>query len=875
MDTEDKACSFGDLLRDYRAERGLSQDELAEQAGLSVAAISALERGLTRWPYRDTIARLATALQLATAERSALTRAGQRPARIRAGPSASAPGAAFSRPARRATPVGTIRRNSMPVPLTGLIGRSAELDGLEQLFNAPHARLLTLVGTGGVGKTRLAIAAADRLRAEHPDGVVFVSLATIQDVSLLATAVARRLGMSEQAGSAPMDALIDFIGQRALLLVLDNCEHLIEACAALAASLLTACARLRVLATSRMALRVRGEQVFPLEPLALPDKADGVSSSSIERSPAVALFVERAREANPEFTLDGTNAADVAAICEHLDGLPLAIELAAVQCAYARPRSILAKLTTRLQLLDGGPRDLPARQQTLRNAIGWSYNLLTGEQRHAFRCLSVCVGGCTLEAAAATCGPEFRTPVAVLPLLESLVGSSLLIASRRSDREPRFSMLETIRDYGMQRLAESGEDDAVRARYVAWCLELAEQAAPELIGPEQDRWLDRLEAEHANLQEALRHAPPPNEVGLRLALALWRFWYTRGYLSDGRRWLEAAVAAQMGTLAERASALNGAGMLAWRQGDYDRARAWHEESLALRMELDDRRGIASSLENLGLVAWRQTDYEQARALHEQSLALRRELGDPQGTASSLYNLGAAMHMHGEYEPAEIVYRESLAIRRRLGDKQGVVTSLNGLGLLMGELGHYDQALPLHVESLAIARELGDKKGIANSLTNLAYTAGVHGEHDRALRLHEESLAIHRELGDRQGTANTLNHLGRTAYERGKYEEARALFEDGLGHAAGIGAKSHVVESLEGLAALEARVGEPVRAARLYAAAAALRKQIGSPLPLRERSGREQAVTALRRRLGPKRMSLAWTAGEALSLDEAIAEARGP
>ena len=871
MDAGHEARSFGDLLRGYRAARGLSQDELAERAGLSLAAISALERGLTRWPYRDTVERLAGAMQLAPAERSALADAGRRPVRIRAGSSAAI-GAALSETAAAPIAVGTIPRSTVPVPLTGLIGRSTELDGLEQLFSGSQARLLTVIGPGGVGKTRLAIAAANRLMREYPDGVVFVGLSLIQDVSLLPTTVARTVGMSEQAGSAVVDALVDFIEQRALLLVLDNCEHLIEACAELVVVLLAACPRLRVLATSRMALRVRGEQVFPLEPLALPEKAVG-SAEAIEHSPAVALFVERAREAYPAFALDATNLADVAAICQRLDGLPLAIELAAVQCAYAPPRALLAHLTPSLPLLHGGARDLPARQQTLRNTIGWSYNMLPDDERHAFRCLAVFVGGCTLDAAAAVCQPESPNAVGMLLQLESLVGASLLVATRRFDGEPRYSMLETIRDYGLERLEESGAGDAVRARHVDWCLALAEEAAPQLIGPEQNRWLDHLEAEHANLEAALRYSPPPNQLGLRLALALWRFWYTRGYLTDGRRWLEAAITDRVGSAAERASALHGAGMLAWRQGDYEQARAWHEESLSLRQELGDQRGIASSLENLGMVAWRESDYEQARALHEQSLALRRELGDAQGTASSLYNLGVAMHMHGEYVHAELVYRESLAIRRQLGDKQGVASSLNNLGLLMGELGNYEQALPLHVESLAIARELGDKKSIANSQSNLAYIAEVQGEYDRALQLHGESLAIMRELGDRQGTANTLNNLGRSAWEQGHYEEARALLEEGLGLAISIGAKFHVVESLEGLAGLAAMVSEPLRAARLYGAASALRAAIGAPLPLRERPRRERAVVALSRRLGAKRFSFAWAAGEALSLDQAIAEAR--
>jgi predicted ATPase/DNA-binding XRE family transcriptional regulator/uncharacterized protein HemY len=860
--TGDQVSSFGELLRAYRTERRLSQDELAERAGLSVAAISALERGLTRWPYRDTVARLTNALALPPEKRIALGVAAQRPTRAR--PDASIP-AADTDPASPRT---------LPVPLTGLIGRNVEVQRLQELLSDSRTRLLTLIGPGGVGKTRLATEVARALQGDYSDGVVFASVAPIQDARVLPITLARSLGIGEPPGGDVISVLVDLIGQRRLLLVLDNCEHLIDACADLAVTLLAACTRLTVLATSRMALRIRGERVFPVEPLAVPLSAGDALARAVARSPAVALFVERAQDALPDFTLDTTNAADVAAICRRLDGLPLAIELAAVQCSYLSPRALLARLRSSLPLLHGGARDLPARQQTLRSALDWSYNLLSDETRRVFRCLAVCVGGCTLELAAAVCGMESADLESILLVLESLVGASLVVGARRSDLEPRFSMLETIRDYGLERLVESGEAEQVRVRHVAWCLALAEQAAPELSGPEQDRWLDRLEAEHANMDAALYYAPPPDPVGRQLALALWRFWYTRGYLAEGRRWLEAVPADHMVSAAERASVLHAAGMLAWRQGDYDQARAWHEESLALRRELEDRQGIASSLENLGMVAWRQSDYQQARSLHEQSLAMRRELDDLPGTASSLYNLSIAMGEQGQYEQAEKMYRESLAIRRQLGDKQGVANSLNSLGLLMWEQGNYAQAVMLHQESLAIVRELGDKKGIANSLNNLGNIADARHEYDDARRQHEESLAIMRELEDRQGIANSLNNLGRIAHEQGHYEYAWRLLEEGLVRARSIGAKYHVAESLEGLASLAATLEQPERAVRLYGSAAALRTAIGAPLPLRERRTRQQAVGALREQLGAPRFADAWSAGEALSLDQAVAEVRG-
>jgi predicted ATPase/Tfp pilus assembly protein PilF/DNA-binding XRE family transcriptional regulator len=867
MHAQEAAGSFGALLRAYRAQRGFSQDDLADRTGLSVAAISALERGLTRWPYRDTIARLAMAMELSDTERSAFEAAGQRPVRVRSSASAAALGVSLA--------ATTAPRSSLPTPLTRLIGRTAELHRLQKLFDDARSRLLTVSGPGGVGKTRLAIEAARRQQADFSDGVVFVSLATIQDALLLPTTLARAFEMPELEGRSVMDGLTDFIGQRRLLLVLDNCEHLIDACADIVQLLLTACPGLTVLATSRMALRIRGEQVFLLQPLPLTGDPLDSPSDAIEQSPAVALFVERARQAYPDFVVDSRSLGDVAAICQRVDGLPLAIELAAAQSAYASPRALLARLTPSLPLLHGGAHDLPARQQTLRNTFDWSYSLLSEDARRVFRRLAVCVGGCSVEAAALVCGLDSSDPLAVLFELENLVAASLLLAEQRSDVEPRFSMLETIRDFGLERLSESGETATTQANHLAWCLALAERAAAERNGPEQDRWLNLLDTEHANLQAALHHAQPLEEVGVRLAVALWWFWYTRGFLAVGRRWLEAAIAVEVGSAALRAWALHGAGMLAWRQGDYQQARAWHEESLALRQKLGDRQGIASSLENLGMVAWRQSDYAQTRALHEQSLTLRRELGDAQGTASSLYNVGAAMVEQGEYAAAEIVHQESLAIRQRLGDKQGVAGSLNALGMLAWDLGDNARAASLHAASLALVRDLGDKKGIANSLNNLGNIADERGDYDDAERLHQESLAIMRELGDRQGIAASLNNLGRIAHERGRYAEARGLLEESLMRSNDIGAKYQVAESLDGLAALATSLGDPRRAALLYGASASLRNAIGAPLAPREGPARERAVAALREQLGSRPFAEAWSGGEALSLDQAIAEASGP
>ena len=598
---------------------------------------------------------------------------------------------------------------------------------------------------------------ASSLSRAFADGVVFVALAALREAVLVLPTIAHALGVTETGAQPLHESLAAALRPRQLLVVLDNVEQ-VSAAGPDVVALLQGCPGLRVLATSRAPMRVRGEQEFALAPLAVRAAASQ-SVPEVGRCAAVALFVQRAQAVRPGFTLTAENAAAVAAICRRLDGLPLALELAAARIKVLPPAALLARLEHRLQVLVGGAQDLPERQRTLRSTLAWSYELLSAKEQALFRRLSVFAGGCPLEAVEAV-GRGADTPEEdALAHVAELVDKSLL--RQEHDGALRFGMLETIREYGLEQLAASGEMEEVRRRHAAHYLALAEPAAPELTGPHQAEWLARLETEHDNLRAALswgREQAEP-EIGLRLGGALWRFWEMRGHLSEGRRWLDAVLGGSGDAPASaRATALSGAGTLAFRQGDYGQATALHEEALALRRELGDKRGIASSLNDLGNVACDQGDYGRARALHEEALALRRELGDMRGIASSLNNLGNVAHDQGDYGRARALHEEALALSRELGDTWGIALSLNNLGHVAREQGDYARATALYAECLTLCRDIGDKYIATFCLEGLAATVCAQGQLRRAARLFGVAAATRHQIG-----------LPLTPIERPRYE----------------------------------------------------------------------------------------------------------
>jgi predicted ATPase/class 3 adenylate cyclase len=729
------------------------------------------------------------------------------------------------------------RINNLPAQPTPLIGRERELGEVRDLLRGEGVRLLTLTGPGGIGKTRLGLQVGAELLDEFEDGVFFVALAPITDPALVASAIAEPLGVVE-AGEQPLEeSLKGYLRGKELLLLLDNFEQVLGG-ASLVGELLSACPKLKVLATSRSVLRVYGEQEYPVPPLELPRPGRLPPIERLSQYEAVRLFIERAKAASPNFSVTDENAPAVAEICARLDGLPLAIELAAARIKLLTPGAMLDRLGSRLKLLGGGARDLPERQRTLRDTIEWSHALLEEGEQVLFARLAVFSGGRTLEAIETVCDAKGDLPVDALEGVSSLLDKSLLRQEVGPEGESRFVMLETIHEYARERLEASGEAEATRRLHAEHFLALAEEAEPELRGAHQLGWFEKLEAEHDNMRAALSWAmgEGDSEVGLRLAGSLWWFWLVRGHLSEGGRWLEGALAQDDGRSARssaRAKALVGAGRLMLEQGDLERATA----------------------------------------LLEGGAELFREVGPKEGLADALDNLGIAQAHRGELERARALFVESAEMFREAGDGWGVAESLNNLGLTASIRGENDQAMALHEESLRIRRELADKRGIAMSLGNLAVQALIRGDHERAATLCEEGLAMARALGDRGFTATFLGNLGGAMLGQGNLERATELLAESIAIGHELGDKPHLHTELLGMAHVAGAAGEALREARLLGAAQGLRECVGMGLlDLEAREDSEALLATARSQVEEEAWERAWEEGRAMNLDEAISYA---
>jgi predicted ATPase len=655
-------------------------------------------------------------------------------------------------------------KHNLPAPRTSFVGREQEMTGVKRAL--AMTRLLTLTGVGGSGKTRLALEVAKDLVMSYPDGVWLTELAPLTEGELVPHAVTRALGVREQPSRPLTDTLVAALRHRDMLLVLDNCEHLADPVARLLDTLLDACSRVRVLATSREALGVEGEVVWRVSSLSVPDTDRLPAAEEMARYDAVRLFLDRARLRVPGFNLRPDNTAIVAEICHKLDGIPLAIELAAAKVKVLSVGQIARRLNDSLGLLMGGSRVALPRHRTLRGMLDWSHALLPEEERILFRRLSVFVAGFALGAAERICAGDGLVEGDVLGLLSGLVDKSLVLVSEGED-EARYRLLEMVRQYAEEKLHASGEEAALRSRHARFYLELAEHADSELTGAEQEVWLDRLEAELANLRVALRWClesdEPGAETGLRLASALCLFCYLRGHYDEGRGWLEEALAlGRSAGLSHRASAQTRAGLLALLLCDYERAEERLEQSLALYRELGDGRGVAFALQVLGSVARERGLYAKAEAYHGESLTLWRALGDDGEAARSVNSLGFAAWLQEEYDLATELCTETLEKFQSLGDAQGIVWALINLGsaaLYGGDLGRAEALLE---ESLATSRRVGYSEGVAWSLNQLGVAAYRRGEYERAEALLRESLVVHRDLGRKRPVGEGISS-GRHGY----------------------------------------------------------------------------------------------------------------
>ncbi len=699
-------------------------------------------------------------------------------------------------------PLPPVPSHNLPRHLTSFVGREQEIVEVARLLAG--ARLVTLTGTAGCGKTRLALRVAGDLLGACADGVRLVDLAPLSDPALVPRAVALVLGAREEPGQALTETLIASLGEKRLLLVLDNCEHVAASCGALAEALLRACPRLRILATSRQALTIPGEVVWRVPPLSVPDRAVLPAPQALLRHDAVRLFVERAAAVQPAFRLTPRNAVAVAEICRRLDGLPLAIELAAARVKVLTATQIAARLDDQFRLLaTGSPMTLP-RHRTLRAALDWSYDLLSGPERTLLRRLSVFAGGWTLAAAEAVCAGEDLEPSGILDVLAQLVDRSLVAVDTQGE-EARYRLLEIVRQYGRARLEDAGETVRLRAQHLRFFTEWGERVEPLLWGPQQAMWFERAEQEHDNLRAALEWAVDTDpQAGLRLAGALWRFWKMRDHSTEGRGWAERLLARATERTAARARVLSGAGYLAADQGDLAAAHAFHEESLVIFRELGDERGAPRALTDLGISAMRDGRYAAARTFHEQSIALYRALGDRRGAAYALNNLGLVLANQHECAAARDAFEESLAIFREAGDARGVAISLTNLGHVRYRQGDFGSAQAALEESLAIKRELGEKRGLAVLLAEFAGLAAAQNQAERAARLYGAADALREELGARLPLSDLRAHHAaaiaavRTALGETAYASARAQ-----------GRTMALAQVIE-YAAAGATVGPPVR-----------------------------------------------------------------
>jgi predicted ATPase/DNA-binding CsgD family transcriptional regulator len=777
----------------------------------------------------------------------------------------------------------TLKRppNNLPLRLSSFVGREHEIAQIEPLVLT--SRLVTLTGSGGAGKTRLALEVARHLVNEFADGVCLVELAPLSDPTLVPQAVAEALGVVEQPGRPFIDRLLEYLESRELLLILDNCEHLVAACAELLELLLSRCCLdLRILATSREPIGIPGEIAWRVPSLSLPPpQSPSADAQSLGEFEAVRLFVERAQAAVPGFVLIERNAAAIAQICRRLDGMPLAIELAAARVKVLTVEQIAERLDDRFNLLRTSIRTAPIRHQTLRATIDWSYALLSEAERAVLRRLSVFAGGCALEAAEAVCVDTFVSPSSILDLLSRLADKSLVVAETQAD-ETRYHLLDTIRQYAGERLREANEEARFSDQHFAYYLRLAEQAEPELRRANQIAWLVQLESEHDNLREALGwqlgSAVPGEEASsqaLRLTAALGSFWRIRSHLSEGRLWLERALALDPGRghTSVSARALLCAGRLAWLQDDPATARNYLEQSQDIWRALasEGKSGLAHAIWSMGMLSYSAGNAAAARSYYEQSLTLFREIDAPLGIADALLGLGMLAVSMSDVAARDLCER-SRAIFHKFGDAWSIAKAGQVLARVFVQQGDYAAGSLLYEESLAVDQELGFKPGIAQTLAELGYVSYRLGNLERATAYYTQAVSLSHDIGLPNEGANAQFGLAQVALNTGDPQVARTLFQESLFAYRKMDDIASIAACLAGLAQVQTSTGQPKRAARVLGASDALLETSGVRLNWYDKLYYDSSIKSTRDQLDQVTFAAAWAEGRVLQTEQAIAYA---
>ena len=892
--------SFGQWLKQVRRERDITQEMLAIRVGCSPWAIQKIENGLRR-PSRQIAELLAQALDVPDNRRGDFmhfARTGTMSkgsvadgrvfglkggSRVLAVPpqSTEAPTADGTQQAQGDERKAEVLAppNNLPVNLTRLIGREEELEDLQSRILRDDVRLITLIGPPGIGKTRLSLEVASRLAGHFPDGIYFVPLASISDPDLVIPTIARTLGLSDEGGQPVLYLLTQYLRNRKMLLVLDNFEQVLST-APLVAQLLTNCRQLQVIVTSREALHVRGEQQFLVRTLPLPDPAHLPEPQILATYPSVELFVDRAQSITPHFALTSENARHVALICERLDGLPLAIELAAARVKLLPPAEIATRLGRSFSLLKSGARDLPARQQTLRAAIDWSYNLLAPDEQKLLARMGIFVGGCTLPAAEAICSPRGDLSMDVLEGVESLLDKSLLRQEPGVVGELRISMLEMIREYALEQLRANGEEEELGHLHAEYFLALAEVAEAEIKGPDQDEWIRRIELEHDNMRAGLRWAGEHNEteLELRLAGALFGFWQPRSYLVEARNWLERALdrpGAEAHTEA-RAKALYGLAFMCWLQVDYAASRRYIDESLQIYEELGDRAGMAYACGCLSMLTT-STGHPEGPAWTERAIRLLRETGEKWGLAWYLNSGGLLTLAAGDNAAARAMFEESVSLFREVGDRWGVALQLCFLGHVEYREGRYDAARTNYLESLAIYRQAQDKVRTGWQYINLGVVARAEGNYEEAEDLYDLAMEYYLEIANPVYSAALLMKIALVARDSGDYVRAARYYRESLATFLEHDEKRLIPGCLEGLAGVFVARKEAAVAATILGAVDALydmtgpppRNIIMGPLFSAEFDEYDSYVAAAREQLGEEAFREKWAEGRTMQIGEAI------